>query len=322
MTFTNSISILWKHKTAAASIAVLLSVILVSFLFAGAAAATITDTTADGPEQAMAGDTVTVTIAVSADSPDISAIQINPDENPDHVNEFAADEIIDAGANTQIAEDGLIAYSELQEEVTVTWEFTVPEDADVGDTVTVTGDALDSDQDGSQFSHTVEVADAAITDATLTGPNEVSPGDTVDLSLQTAADAEIINAVQINPDEEPNHVNEFANLGVTDAGADTQVSEELIAYTEPQSSVTVSFEATVPGTATVDETITVTGDVIATDQNRQSFTHTVAVTDPVDKYRNDQGNVDDLGLLDGIDDWRAGDLGDLELLEVIDEWRE
>ena len=224
------------NQTVTMSLAVLLSLVVVSSLFVGAAAAAITETTTDGPPQATAGETITVGLDISADSPDIGAVQINPEEQDTHVNDFTDTELVDAGGDTQIADPGFIVYDPLQEGTTVTWNVTVPENAEAGETLTLSGDALTGDNERTSFTYTVEVVDAAITDATVTGPDEAVAGDTVDLSLETTADADIISAVQINPDEQPDHINEFVNMVVTDAGADTEVSEQgLIAYTEPQS---------------------------------------------------------------------------------------
>lgn len=312
------------NRIATLSVVILFSAAVVSLLFAGPAAAAITETETDGPAQAMAGDTITVSLGVAADSADISAVQISPEEQDAHVNEFAATELVDAGAETQVADSSLIAYSELQEEVTVEWSVTVPDDAEVGDTITLSGDALTGDNERTSFTYTVEITDAAITEATMTGDDEAVAGDTVDLSLETTADAAIISAVQINPDEQADHINEFNDTTVVNAGAETQVAEPgFIAYTEAQEDVTVEWGATVPEDAAVDDTITITGDVLDDNQNRQSFTHTVTVIDdPVDKYRNDNGDVDDLGLVSALSDWRAGKITDITFVEILSEWRD
>ena len=44
--------------------------------------------------------------------------------------------------------------------------------------------------------------------------------------------------------------------------------------------------------------------------------------DPLEKYRNDNGEVTDTGLLEAISDWRDGTLNDSDLLSLISEWRE
>lgn len=312
------------NRIATASVVILFSVAVVSLLFAGPAAAAITETETDGPAQAMAGDTITVSLDVAADSADISAVQISPEEQADHVNEFAATELVDAGAETQIEEPGFVVYNELQEDATVEWDVTVPDDAEVGDTITLSGDALTGNNERTSFIYTVEITDAAITEATMTGDEEAVAGDTVDLSLETTADAAIISAVQINPDEQADHVNGFNDTTVVDAGAETQVEEPgFIAYAEAQEDVTVEWEATVPEDAAVDDTITITGDVLDDNQNRQSFTHTVTVIDdPADKYRNDNGDVDDRGLIDALSDWRNDDIKDVTLIDILSEWRE
>jgi len=58
----------------------------------------------------------------------------------------------------------------------------------------------------------------------------------------------------------------------------------------------------------------------------RSATFTVEVDDPggepsVDDYTGDDESVDTDGLLNAIDDWRAGDIGTTLLLDVIDAWR-
>jgi PKD repeat protein len=44
--------------------------------------------------------------------------------------------------------------------------------------------------------------------------------------------------------------------------------------------------------------------------------------DPLEKYRNENGEVDDIGLLEAIADWRNDNLADTQLLELIAEWRD
>lgn len=43
--------------------------------------------------------------------------------------------------------------------------------------------------------------------------------------------------------------------------------------------------------------------------------------DPVDRYRNDEGEIGLTGLRDAIADWRSGDLGLTALSDVVDAWR-
>ena len=43
---------------------------------------------------------------------------------------------------------------------------------------------------------------------------------------------------------------------------------------------------------------------------------------PLEEYRNDNGEVDDTGLLEAIADWRDDNLEDTQLLELIAEWRD
>lgn len=54
-----------------------------------------------------------------------------------------------------------------------------------------------------------------------------------------------------------------------------------------------------------------------------SMQGTVAVEDdPLEKYRNENGKIDDTGLLEAISDWRDGNLEDTQLLQLISEWRD
>ena len=46
------------------------------------------------------------------------------------------------------------------------------------------------------------------------------------------------------------------------------------------------------------------------------------IEDPLEKYRNQNGEVTDTGLLEAISDWRDGELEDTQLLQLISEWRE
>lgn len=536
-----------------------LSVVAVSVSFTGAAAATITDTSTNGPAQATAGDTIELSLDVAADSPEIRAIVIDPAEQADHVNEFDRITIIDPGAATDVANRGAIIYREAQTAVTASWELTVPETAEVGDTVTITGDALGVDGQRTEFSYTVEVVDDGGDDdppgydlpggAVPTGPvfeeypnlkgltvwqgqkitiadglqdgviqlreridtentrlvseyrvsegslifdtEDLSPGnyylttgdlarndngipmrgetfeleeqsltaafgtDTVRLEGPNSADDEFtfesnrleypinvttasgdlaaedladifvggssftllasnvnqeddtivlapvqdadeyvvdfgqadiapgeyefvfsgtdttaaatdtitvdtangdeprlfnlsvdapseavagsdvtisvdaqaadsqISAFQINPEEQPDHVNDFDDLSVTTT-AGTQIEDPgFVVYSELQNQVTVEWTGTIPDTAEAGETYTLTGDALDEPQNRQLFSHTVTVTDdPLAKYRNDNGEVDDTGLLEAISDWRNNELDDTQLLQLISEWRD
>lgn len=304
-------------------ISVLAAAVVITVLLAGPVAGTVTEATTDGPPQATPGETISVSLTASADSPDISAVQIAPNEKPDHSNEFDATELVSAGADTQINDPGFIVYSELQDTVTVTWNLTVPADAEPGETLTLSGDVLNDANERTSFTYEVDVVNAAITEATVTAPDEAVAGDAVDITLETAAEAAIIDAVQIAPAEQPEHTNEFSELTLVDTGADTQVAEPgFIAYTDRQQAVTVQWKGTVPNNARVGDSITISGDVVANTDNRQSFSHTIQVIDdPVDKYRNEKGNVGDRGFINALSDWRNGEIDDITLIEVLEEYR-
>lgn len=116
------------------------------------------DLTIDGPAEAVAGDEVTISLEAQAAQSQISAFQIAPDEQSDHINDYE-DLTVTTTAETQIEEPDFIAYSELQEEVTVEWTGSIPETAQPDETVTLAGDALDDPQNRQLFSHTVTVTD-------------------------------------------------------------------------------------------------------------------------------------------------------------------
>lgn len=116
------------------------------------------DLAIDGPSEAVAGDEVTISLEAQAAQGQVSAFQIAPDEQSDHVNEY--DNLtVTTTAETQIEEPDFIAYSELQEEVTVEWTGSIPESAQPDETVALAGDVLDEAQNRQLFSHTVTVTE-------------------------------------------------------------------------------------------------------------------------------------------------------------------
>jgi hypothetical protein len=158
---------------------------------------------------------------------------------------------------------------------------------------------------------------------TVDAPSEAVAGSDVTISVDAEAAESKISAFQIVPAEQPDHVNDFSDLTVTTTAA-TQIKEpDFVVYSELQEQVTVGWTGTIPENAEAGETFTLAGDALDETQNRQLFSHTVTVTDdPLAKYRNENGEVDDTGLLEAISDWRDGSLEDTQLLQLISEWRD
>ena len=158
---------------------------------------------------------------------------------------------------------------------------------------------------------------------TVNGPSEAVAGSNVTISVDAQAVDSQLSAFQIEPNEQADHINGFDDLSVTTT-ADTQVADPgFVVYSEIQERVTVEWTGSIPETAEAGETFTLAGDALDESQNRQLLSHTVTVTNnPLEKYRNENDEVDDTGILEAIADWRDGDLEDTQLLELIAEWRD
>jgi hypothetical protein len=160
-------------------------------------------------------------------------------------------------------------------------------------------------------------------DLTVDSPAEAVAGSDVTIRINAQAVDSQISAFQINPAEQADHVNDFSNLSVTTT-AETQIEEPgFVVYSTLQDEVTVEWTGTIPETAEAGETFTLAGDALNETQDRQLFSQTVTVTDdPLEKYRNENGEIDDTGLLEAISDWRDDELEDTQLLQLISEWRD
>jgi outer membrane protein assembly factor BamB len=173
--------------------------------------------------------------------------------------------------------------------------------------------------------HDVELGgdEPSLFDLTIDAPSEAVAGNDVTIGVDAQAVDSQISAFQINPEEQTDHVNDFNDLSVTTT-AETQIEEPgFVVYNELQDQVTVEWTGTIPENAEAGETFTLAGDTLNEAQDRQLFSHTMTVTDdPLAEYRNENGEVDDTGLLEAISDWRDDDLEDTQLLQLISEWRE
>jgi plastocyanin len=166
------------------------------------------------------------------------------------------------------------------------------------------------------------ITDTGLFNLSVNAPSEAVAGNGVTISVDAEAAESRISAFQIAPDEQPDHVNDFSDLSVTTT-AGTRIEEpDFVVYSNLQDQVTVEWTGTIPENAEAGETFTLAGDALNEAQDRQPFSHTVTVTDdPLAEYRNQNGEVDDTGLLEAISDWRDGVLEDTQLLQLISEWR-
>ena len=273
-----------------------------------------------GPSEAAPGNEINISFQVDSQEP-ISGITIAADER------FESFEVTDPGADTVQIDNDLVLYSEpLPESVTVEFSLVTPselweEPLTIGTEIGLGG----GDEVITVEPYTIGVREPEqeLFDIVIDADNEVVAGDTASIQLQATANPDPISAFQINPADQPDHVNDFSDLSV-ETDADTQVQDPgFVVYSEVQDQVTVTWEGQVPADATAGETFTLAGDALNEAQDRQAFSHTVTITDdPFEKYRNDDGEITDTGLLEAISDWRDGELRDTDLLELISEWRD
>jgi hypothetical protein len=210
-------------------------------------------------------------------------------------------------------------------------ELAIPADIELDDSEQLHLLLLSSNGEAAEVSEYIETGDGdpdpepdpELFDIVIDADEEVTAGERASIELEVTANQDPVSAFQINPNEQPDHVNDFAELSV-ETDADTQIEDPgFVVYSEVQDQVTVAWEGQVPADATAGETFTLAGDALNEAQDRQAFSHTVTVIqNPLEKYRNDDGEIDDTGLLEAISDWRDGELNDTDLLEVISEWRD
>lgn len=169
-------------------------------------------------------------------------------------------------------------------------------------------------------SNTASASDPTATEAQLSV--ELSGPDTAtiesDISFELSASSPEPNIDSVLADWQS-----FENVEVETVDTDTFIEEvDLIVLDELQAGLSVEFTATVPENAVVGDQLEVTGDLALEDAPDETFAHTVEVIeDPADDYRDDNGDVDERGVVGAIGDWRNGDLNPQELIKVIGEWR-
>ena len=281
----------------------------------------IVDTTFSGPSEAAPETEISISLDVESQQP-VSGIALTLDDR------FKNIEITNAGADTVQADNDLILYSEpLPESMTVEFSLTTPSDPwdeplPIGPEIGLEGGEEVIAVDPYTIS-LENIEEPELFDIIITADDEVVAGDTASVELQATAAPDPISAFQINPAEQPDHVNDFDDLSVETTAA-TQVEDPgFVVYSEVQQEVTVEWQGSVPDTAEAGEEFTLAGDALNDPQDRQAFSHTVTVTDdPFEKYRNDDGEITDTGLLEAISDWRDNELSDVDLLDIISEWRD
>lgn len=268
------------------------------------------------PDEAVAGETVDLQLTVDAEEP-ISGITMGFDDT------FESVEILDPGSEAAITETDLIVYEEpLPENITATYEVAVPAEILEGDELTINGEVGLSGKDEviSIGPHVVTITDEEIPpfEATLTADDQVIPGGTWGIEIEAATDAGVSTILT--------DVAETVGLSIIDPGAETFISDpDLIVYDDPlPQEVVAVLEGEIPEDAEVGETFEVSVEV--TDSNEEVVSlgpKTATVSDdPLDKYRDDNGEIGNRGLITAISDWRNGDLGDRTLIEVIGKWRD
>jgi hypothetical protein len=114
-----------------------------------------------------------------------------------------------------------------------------------------------------------------------------------------------------------------SQLEIVDANADTaqaEISENgtrvSVIHLTPVSAVDLTYTVEVGDDATDGETLTTSGMI-----NGESATGTTTIEVESNRYANENGQVETGGLLQGISDWRAGNLTVSELVELIQQWR-
>jgi hypothetical protein len=319
------------------AVVVLLSALALSMAFTGSAAAAVDSAERNiSSTEAPNGTTVTVTVNATFDGT-TSQGQINDVISP---NISASNVVItDSGRTPAYQEStGTVTSNYFTaNSATLTYEVTIPADASVGttysfangtvndtetpDKVSISGDETitviegDGGDDDSSTPDDSPSGDGSIVSAERTIDSEKAiPGDTVGVTVTasfdgTTSSAEITD--QISPALPRSNV-----TGITASGAtvsDYQNSTGAVfASWGPRDSATLSYEVTIPESASTGDTYDFSGEVVNGKDTTASVTGNSTieiVDDPLVAYAGPGGVVGPGGLGDAAADFRAGKIG-------------
>ncbi|WP_255193321.1 hypothetical protein [Natronobeatus ordinarius] len=289
------------------------------------------------------GESTTVEVAVETEDElgEMELVRIDEQFSP----AFADVEVLDfspGGGNTDAGPDNdeLIAvWNEDAETYSVTYEVTLPTDADAGSTFDLTGTIEVGDQEQSLPSGTITGAIPEETslelrpaDATATTDDEAT------LEVVVIAPDEGVSAFDVEIDLDPIDVAEFVdyeliNAAATDDseiaadGSSVSLDVDLAEDHDPDFGVVVAelVLETANASGTTDLTV---DDATVTDTNGADYDletlegATLTVQDnPLCAYTEADGTVSTNGLRDAIDAWRGGEIDTNLLRDAIDAWR-
>jgi hypothetical protein len=204
------------------------------------------------------------------------------------------------------ADSGLAAWANV-DAVTFSYEVTVPEDAQPGDTYEINGTI--SDQAGTfektiEGESTIEVVETpATTGSVALGEQNVPTGDriVVDTATASVAYAAVVTA----------NGTEIGSSDPIQAGE--SIENHTIELDEPleeSQNVTVRLHATQQGS--IEQPLeTADGQIEST----------ASVWVGAAAYADDDGTIGQTGVFAAIDDWRAGEIDDPTVFDVIGSWR-
>lgn len=318
------------------AVVVLLSALALSMAFTGSAAAAVDSAERNiSSTEAPNGTTVTVTVNATFDGT-TSQGQINDVISP---NISASNVVItDSGSTPAYQEStGTVTSNYFTaNSATLTYEVTIPADASVGTTYDFANGTVVDKEDGDEVSisgdETITViegdgdddsstpddspsGDGSIVSAERTiDSEEAIPGDTVGVTVTASFDG-TTSAVEI--DEQISPALSSSNVtGITASGATVSSYQEssgtVFASWGPRDSATLSYEVTIPESASTGDTYDLSGEVVNGKDTTASVTGNSTieiVDDPLVAYAAPGGVVGPGGLGDAAADFRAGKIG-------------
>lgn len=331
------------------AVAVLLSALALSMAFTGSAAAAVDSAERNiSSTEAPNGTTVTVTVNATFDSTTSDA-QINDQISPNiSASNVAITDSDDALVAAYQESSGVVSatYNGV-ERATLTYEVTIPADASVGatydfangtvsdreagDEISISGDetitVIKGDSDDPSSPDDSPSGDGSIVSAERTIDSEKAiAGDTVGVTVTASFDG-TTSLVEISDQISP--VLPSSNVtGVSASGATVSTYQEssgtVFASWGSRDSATLSYEVTIPESASAGDTYDFSGEVVNGKDTTASVTGNSTievVTDPVVAYAGPGGIVGTRGLGDAAADFRAGEIDTGTLGEVAAAFR-
>lgn len=225
-------------------------------------------------------------------------------------------------------------------EYTITYEVTVPEDADPGDEFAINGTVTTSDADGDTVDEVAITGDTAITvveqdlefgERTI-ATDEVTPGGDVEVRTEIIPPAGSTPFLTETFDPAFETVTiETGDPAPTIRGVNDANSELTAGWDNPTENYTVEYVATVPEDAEPGDSYNFNGSVTVTEEDGDerigeivgdtNITVVSPPEGPKDYANEETGQVDGNGVANAFGDWQRGTADSKTLQEVFAAWQ-